>query len=604
MTKKEKEELKLYLADYLQGKGIAINKPFKCINPEHNDEHPSMSFDKARNKVHCFACGCTYDLYDCIRLLEGFISDKEAFSYAEQTFLKRTVFVAVSNSDTKPKVSSMVSPKHHFGTLEGKWLKYIETRGISKTTADRFNLQSGRSAPVSKGCVWDCIVIPVKENSYVFRNIDESVDDKHRIRKMGASTLFNINALNNDVVFVVEGEFDALSIEEVGGNALALGSTSNYRQLLNVLKGLNKKPFIVLALDNDKEGNRATGVIAEELSKINIEFVTYNIAGTYKDANEALVKNRDEFAETIQELTSSEKELISDQKLSYSKNVATDILASIKSEDCVATGFKKLDDILDGGFYNELYVIGGGSSVGKTSFVLQIADQIATKRDVVYFSLEMSKRAIVSKSISRLTTENKDANARATARQITAKSISLTGKQQKAVDTAIDKYKTYGKNIYIIEGTTTLLTDIIAGINNHIHFTGNKPVVFIDYLQLLESDFKSTDKQNIDKCIKELKRAGRELEVPIIVISSFSRSGYKEEATMESFKESGSIEYSGDTLLALQFSGISNKGFKLNEAKKNKIRNVEIVVLKNRNGYTGETVKYEYEAAYNLFTEI
>ena len=604
MTKKEKEDLKVHLSNYLQSKGIITSKPFKCINPEHNDEHPSMSFDKARNKVHCFACGCTYDLYDCIRLLEGFISDKEAFNYAEQIFLKRTVFVAVSNSDTKPKVPSMVSPKRHFGPLEDKWQKYIEARGISKITADKFNLQSGRSAPVSKGCVWDCIVIPVKENSYVFRNIDESADDKHRIRKMGASTLFNVNALNNDVVFVVEGEFDALSVEEAGGSALALGSTSNYRQLLNALKELNKKPFIILSLDNDKEGNRATNVITEELNKLNIEFITYNISGDYKDANEALVANREEFTETILELTSSEKELVSNQKLSYIKNVATDVLSSIKSEDCIATGFKKLDEILDGGFYNELYVIGGGSSVGKTSFVLQIADQVATKRDVVYFSLEMSKRAIVSKSISRLTTENKDNNARATARQITARNVSLTSKQQKAVDVAIEKYRTYGKNIYIIEGITTLLTDIITGINNHIHFTGNKPVVFIDYLQLLESDYKSTDKQNIDKCIKELKRTGRELGIPIILISSFSRSGYKEEATMESFKESGSIEYSGDTLLALQFSGISNKGFKLNEAKKSKIRDVEIVVLKNRNGFTGETVKYEYEAAYNLFTEI
>ena len=430
MTKKEKEDLKAHLSNYLQSKGIIISKPFKCINPEHNDEHPSMSFDKARNKVHCFACGCTYDLYDCIRLLEGFISDKEAFNYAEQIFLKRTVFVAVSNSDTKPKVPSMVSPKRHFGPLEDKWQKYIEARGISKITADKFNLQSGRSAPVSKGCVWDCIVIPVKENSYVFRNIDESADDKHRIRKMGASTLFNVNALNNDVVFVVEGEFDALSVEEAGGSALALGSTSNYRQLLNALKELNKKPFVILSLDNDKEGNRATNVIIEELNKLNIEFITYNISGDYKDANEALVANREGFIETILELTSSEKELVSNQKLSYKKNVATDVLSSIKSEDCIATGFKKLDEILDGGFYNELYVIGGGSSVGKTSFVLQIADQIATKRDVVYFSLEMSKRAIVSKSISRLTTENKDNNARATARQITARNISLTSKQQ------------------------------------------------------------------------------------------------------------------------------------------------------------------------------
>ena len=63
-----KATMKDMLADYLGRKGINTRKPFKCLNPLHNDTHPSMSFDRKRNRVHCFSCGATYDIFDRVRL--------------------------------------------------------------------------------------------------------------------------------------------------------------------------------------------------------------------------------------------------------------------------------------------------------------------------------------------------------------------------------------------------------------------------------------------------------------------------------------------------------------------------------------------------------
>lgn len=587
MTKNEKQELKVQIYDYLSSHGINTEKPFKCINPEHSDEHPSMSIDKKRHKAHCFSCGADYDLYDCIRLLEGFISEKEAFEYAENRYLKHTTFVAKSDSDIN-------------SSLQGKFLSYVEKRGISVKTAMRFGLVGGEKIAVGENTFWDCIIIPVNKNSFVFRNINET-DKKNRIRKKGASTIFNISALSSDIVFIVEGEFDALSIEEVGGNAIALGSTSNYRQLFSHLENLEKKPFIVLSLDNDKDGKRTQKIIADYLRCKNISFVEQCVSGAYKDANEALIHDKDLFTSTVQEITSSEKGYISSEKLLYQKKTAIDVLKDLKTDKCIPTSMPKLDTVLDGGLYNELYILGGSSSVGKTSFILQIIDNIALYNDVLLFSLEMSKRNIVAKSISRLTTEF-GTQGQTTSRQITSLNETLSKRQENAIEKSIEKYKKIGKRVYINEGSSTHISNIIKDVESHITFTGNKPVVFIDYLQLIETDNKNSDKQNVDKCVKELKRMSRKLDLPVVAISSFSRAGYKEEASMESFKESGSIEYSGDVLLALQFQNMKHN-FNINEAKRKEIRDVEIVILKNRNGSTGDTIPYCYHSPYNLFTE-
>ena len=74
-----KAELKSRLEDYLQQKGINTRKPFKCLNPAHTDNTPSMSYDSKRNKVHCFSCNADYDLIDLIQIEYGITDVKEAF---------------------------------------------------------------------------------------------------------------------------------------------------------------------------------------------------------------------------------------------------------------------------------------------------------------------------------------------------------------------------------------------------------------------------------------------------------------------------------------------------------------------------------------------
>lgn len=113
---------------------------------------------------------------------------------------------------------------------------------------------------------------------------------------------------------------------------------------------------------------------------------------------------------------------------------------------------------------------------------------------------------------------------------------------------------------------------------------------------------KQLTSKNIDKAVIELKRISRDFKIPVLTLSSFNRANYKE-AVMEAFKESGAIEYSSDVLFGLQFKGAGSKDFNVNEAKKQDPREVELILLKNRNGRTGDVLNFNFYPKFNYFEE-
>lgn len=277
-----------------------------------------------------------------------------------------------------------------------------------------------------------------------------------------------------------------------------------------------------------------------------------------------------------------------------------------------ATGFKELDSVLDGGLHEGLYILGAISSLGKTTLALQIADQIAESgRSVLFCSLEMSKYEVVSKSISRLSLEIAEEEVYAsTTRDIMMWRVK-NEKRKKNIFNSIKRYsETIGESIRIFEGTGDVGVDEIKqSLEVLKEHNKEMPVVFIDYLQILKQyDMRATDKQNIDKAVSELKRISRDYKIPVFIISSFNRSNYSSQVNMSSFKESGAIEYSSDVLLGLQFANLEGNNTnerlqEIDDLKKRIPREVELKVLKNRNGRTGDSILYDYDPRYNLFKE-
>lgn len=269
--------------------------------------------------------------------------------------------------------------------------------------------------------------------------------------------------------------------------------------------------------------------------------------------------------------------------------------------------------MLEGGLYEGLYFIGGISSLGKTTLAQQITDQIAEAGgDVLIFSLEMSRTELISKTVSRLTLldiiqNNGNTRDAKTARGITTgtRYFNYSSTEKALINRAVTTYSQFAEHIFIHEGIGDIGVDAVrAEVAKHIKYTGKKPVVLIDYVQILApAEIRATDKQNIDKAVLELKRISRDFKIPVIGISSFNRAGYKDAVTMEAFKESGAIEYSSDILIGLQLKGVGSSNFNVDEAKRKNPREIELVILKNRNGKTGEKVSFEYYPLFNYFRE-
>ncbi|MBQ4430592.1 MAG: hypothetical protein II877_03735, partial [Synergistaceae bacterium] len=273
------------------------------------------------------------------------------------------------------------------------------------------------------------------------------------------------------------------------------------------------------------------------------------------------------------------------------------------------TGYSNIDKF--NSLYPGLYFIGGVSGSGKTTFMHQMADQIAQSGGyVLYFSLEQTRFELTSKGIARLTAQ-RDSVTACTALEI------RNGKDTDAVQQAIGAYEEFADHEVIIEcNFNTSIESITATIRGYMNNTGRTPVVFIDYLQIIQPSPSSKSKgtkEAVDEVVHALKKVQADNQLVMFVISSFNRQNYMTTADFESFKESGLIEYSGDVVWALQLmamnaeffnreSGTQNKRKFIHEEREKSPRKVELITLKNRYGRSFARYFFTYDARHDLFT--
>ena len=501
-------------------------------------------------------------------------------------------------------------------------VEYLIKRGISVGTASVLNIgycenwksptaiARGFNPPASAR-----IIIPCNKNHYVARAID---DDKVQpsYRKMnengnGAMGFFFESAVYEAgadyPVFVVEGAMDALSILEVGQIAMALNSTANAKAFADMLAKKPTEATLVLCLDNDTAGRTATELLKKELQHLNISFIVADICKGHKDPNEYLVADRDSFIETISKVVVE----ASDRPDNTSDYIATTFGSEIdifKKASKVKTGFTELDKQALGVF-PELYCIAGGTSLGKTTLTLQLADQFAEGgNDVVLFSLEQSRLEMVSKSLARLTFLENRAEA------MTSLEI-RQGVKKPILDRAIVKYaETIGRRLSIVEGNFRCNVSFIGDyVKRYIARTGVTPIVIIDYLQILQPDKEGIEdtRVSIDNAVTELKRMSRDLQMTVIVISSINRANYLTPIDFESLKGSGGIEYTAGVVWGLQLACLNEEVFtkteitakreRIKEAKSESPREIELVCLKNRYGCVGWSAFFRYYPASDVY---
>ena len=630
-----REEVKTREPDFLQKAKVIMGKQTyicpHCGNGSGSSGDgisPYFSKGNGAKRYKCFVCDIDEDVIGLWKIHNNISDYKEAFESLYDYYGLivdnddwKTVDQKYTKSERTMREQREKKENHmsYFAECAGNIGKtdYFKKRGLSDAVIAEYML--GFDDNYTKGIFgkpWKAAIIPTGKDSYVVRNTDPSADKDNRYRKQGSSEIYLSKTLTQAEapIFIVEGELDALSIIEAGGTAVALGSTSNSKKLLKMLEEKKPSQKLILALDNDERGKKAEDELAGELRKLNISFYRYDLYGKAKDANEALMENRELFVQAVNNAINAETEAYMKEYAAafYLEEFVNGIKDSVNTS-AIPTGFEKLDKILDGGLYEGLYAVGAISSLGKTTLITQMADQMAEAgKDILIFSLEMARSEIMAKSISRLTLQNvlenggnvKDAK---TSRGITTgkRYVHYSTTEKELIKGAIAKYGSFASNIYIHEGIGDIgVVQIREAIDRHIAITGNSPVVVVDYLQILAPyNDRATDKQNTDKAVLELKRISRDFKTPVIAISSFNRENYKKEVGMEAFKESGAIEYSCDVLLGLQMKGAGKDKFDANEAKRKDPREVELVILKNRNGKTGDVLGFKYYPMFNYFKE-
>ncbi len=664
MTKEQIAEVKDRLPEYLESitgkRGTGWICPL-CGSGTGPNGTAAGSIDKRANRYSCFSCGRTsLDTFDLIAEYEG-LSKAEAFTRAAEIFnitddmpikgTKRALEGILTKNGTYHGAGDKNATQGNTGDKTStpakkdytEYIKqahsqiektdYFTRRGISPQTAARFALgYIAEYLDTVTGQTWQAAIIPTSPHSYTVRNTDQQAAPDNRYRKPGGAVIFNIKALQTaqQPIIITEGEIDALSVIEAGGEAIGLPGTTGARALLREFEhGTRPAQPLILALDNDGPGADAAAILEAGLKRQGIRYLKANIAGDGKDANQALLTDRALLTEAIQAATaaaaqlpetqatadtmdtSATKDTPGDTIIEYLAGKFADDIEEYKPYRDKKTGFAALDHKA-GGVYPGLYVIGAAPSVGKTTFALQLADQLAAQGDhVLYFSLEQSKFELASKSLARITAQTDETTAK-TAIEIRAGDITP------AVIAAEKTYKeTIGDRVSVIGGNFGMTAaDIIDRTGQYIKDRQRKPIVIIDYLQILAGTVKhQAGRELIDENVTRIRQYCGENQLTVIVISSVNRSNYMVPFDYESLKESGGIEATADVVWGLQLAVISEddifskdkhikeKREAIKKAKAATPRRLELVCLKNRYGQGTYEITFKYFSKYDLFIE-
>ncbi|MFC5542797.1 DnaB-like helicase C-terminal domain-containing protein [Ureibacillus suwonensis] len=441
-------------------------------------------------------------------------------------------------------------------------------------------------------------------------NVNNDVTKTHNLKGRTIELLnerYLMDGISREVIFIVEGYFDALSIEDIGYPAIALNGVNNVNRLKKLIEMHQEQleaTYFIIIPDNDTAGEQ----LIKNINKTNIEYDVLELPDGYKDANEYFVADKEAFTLFIRK---GVDRLLNAKRGDFLLNYLDDFYSMIEDNEFlpISTGMERFDTILGGGFFPGLYVLGGPTSLGKTAFIHQIADQIAEAgTPVYYFSFEMSRNELIARSISRLSFLENPRKAM-TVTDVTA------GKDLESVSLHLNNYKKIANRFEIYEGR---LNDTIQKVEERINEIGKYQknfIIIVDYLQVINAKSTSTigERSTIDTVVTSLKQISRKFNIPIVLISAFNRSAYYAPISFEGFKESGVIEYTADVLMGLQFRNLPQISNQKDDFKKKEIiesfklkepREITLQVLKNRFGSASEQMHLQYFAKYNYFRSV
>lgn len=619
-----------------------------CGSGTHAHKTGALSIRKTDNRVTCFGSGQCFgekgqDTLGALRKLWEGLSEREIFARCGYQMTGDGMAAAADHKDELRNGGDQVQRsetaqnfaeeiERYASALEGsEGETYLMHRGLTREIMQRFRL--GYDADRH------CVTIPYNPQAsyYGRRSTLPDTNRPHDNLKGVTMPLFNAGALySDDVCFVVESPLCAISITQVGGAAVAISGTGGKARLIDQLKRRPTAAAIVLCLDNDNAGRKATEELGAALDGMQVYCVdgTAAIMGDSqdpenalyrKDPNEVLQRDgadalrqavEETAAETRRQHNMTAQEAEAERAQRTGAGMVDAFLEAIQTRkyEPIPTGITDIDKALNGGFMRQwLVLLGAAPGAGKTALAQWIFEGMAKRgTDCVFLNLEMSRDQILARSFSRIATRN---GYRMNANTI-LQGYTWTDEQRAAIMDAAAEYKeTIAPHmVYNPDTVTANLNTILDYIETEAQRAEKAqmpaPCIVLDYLQIINGEAHEDAASVIKRAVSGLKEYAVKHNALVFVIIAHNRASNSTGAvSMESGRDTSALEYSADLQLALTYTKClkrdGQKGKNPDELTERERNEVTLRVVKGRFGgmgrevdlfFSGESMTYSQKA--------
>lgn len=280
-------------------------------------------------------------------------------------------------------------------------------------------------------------------------------------------------------------------------------------------------------------------------------------------------------------------------------NNVYDTLKKITGEDKelykgYTTGFSDLDKVLTGLNRSDLIIIGARPAMGKTSFALNLARNVAAigRRKVLFFSLEMTKEQLAMRVLG---TEARVSSMKMRNGNISKDEWIRLGTATCALNDC---------ELYFDDTSSITVPEMKAKIRR----LGGVECVIIDYLGLIKGSTRAENRVNeVSEITRNLKMMAKDLSIPVVCCAQLSRGtearGKSHKPQLADLRESGSIEQDADIVMMLYrpdyYKGENDEPADMT-GDQDSVNKVQVLVVKNRHGETG-TVEFAWDGEHTLF---
>jgi hypothetical protein len=382
--------------------------------------------------------------------------------------------------------------------------------------------------------------------------------------------IFNAQALQSDgVVIVAESCIDTLSFLTAGYNAVGLTGATKGKALLEVLANQKPRCRLLVALDNDKTGQDRQGELVEAVKTLGIECMGVDTAVLYaglKDANEALVQDRQGFSERLGAVVNMREE----KAVSPYGGAMTATRKALQDGTLkkTPTNVKIIDDLYGGGLSPKtLIMLGGQTGSSKTAFThwwIETQAQKNPKFSALFFNFEMDRETLMARSVARLMHEAGE--------DITLDAVCEGGADAlRGLDLWEKQLGGRVEYFYCLESREAIEAKVQQVVKYNRENGLDVPYIVLDYLQILPStnvDERKAIAENMHWMKTKLANA---LNTVVVCITSMNRQSRNSETSdaLNSALGSSSIEYDADAFMSIRGHDAGNiKTLTLHKARR------------------------------------